>query len=123
MILALLMCAGYCLEPMDEEEALDEKRIAEGRSAIEELSGSWLLEAPVSQDREQTPKLIFEYAKPSVVRGIRLEYRSESPDDSAVQPLKISFRVSSKKEGDEVFAEVSQVELNQAVSCYVMNVD
>lgn len=107
---------------MDEEETLDEKRTAEGRSTIDEPSGSWLVEAPVSQDRDQTPKLIFEYAKPSVVRGIRLAYTSDIPDNRTVEPLKISFIVSSKKPGDEVFTEVSQVEVNQPVSRYVLNV-
>ena len=107
---------------MDEEEALDEKRIAEGRSTINEPSGSWLLEAPISLDRDQTPKLIFEYAKPSVVRGIRLEYRSDTPDNLTVEPLKISFIVSSKKPGDEVFTKVLQEEVNQPVSRYVLNV-
>lgn len=107
---------------MDEEESLDEKRIAEGKSSIDEPSGSWLLETPVSQDRDQTPKLIFKYAKPSVVRGIRLEYRSDVPDKLTVEPLKISFIVSSKKPGDEVFTQVSQAEVKQPVSGYVVSI-
>lgn len=102
---------------MDEDEAIDEKKTAEGKSSIDADTGVWTVPAPITDDRDQTPKLVSEYAKPSVVKGIRLKYLPVTVEGVVAEPLEISFIVSSKRSGEDVFSEVVDAQKKQPVGC------
>lgn len=101
---------------MDEEEGLEASRTTEGNSSIDGVTGLWTVKTPVSDNRNSTPKLLFDYTKPSVVKGIRLKYVTDIVKGSTSVPVEVTFIVSSKGPGDEEFTEVVDPKTEQAVS-------
>lgn len=107
---------GYCLEPMDEEEGLEASRTADGNSSFDVLTGLWTVATPVTDNRKTTPKLLSEYTRPSVVKGIRLKYVTDIVEGLPKEPLEVSFILSSRGPGDEKFTEVADPKTKEAVS-------
>ncbi len=101
---------------MDEEEGLEASRTTEGNSSLDGVTGLWTVSTPVTDDRKKTPKLLSEYTKPSVVKGIRLKYVTDIVKGLTFGPVEVRFILSSKGPGDEEFTEVADPKTKQPVS-------
>ncbi len=105
--------------PMDDEEGLEASRTTEGISSLDSMTGFWTLATPVKDNRNKTPKLLSEYSKPSVVKGIRLKYVTDIVKGLTFGPLEVRFIFSSKGPGDEEFTEVADPKTKQPVSILI----
>ncbi|XP_033639593.1 uncharacterized protein LOC117300041 isoform X3 [Asterias rubens] len=114
---------GYCLEPMDEEEGLEASRTADGNSSFDVLTGLWTVATPVTDNRKTTPKLLSEYTRPSVVKGISLKYVTDIAEGLPKEPLEVSFILSSRGPGDEKFTEVADPKTKEAVKNVTLQLD
>ncbi len=101
---------------MDEEEGLEASRTTEGNSSLDGVTGLWTVSTPVTDNRKKTPKLVSEYTKPSVVKGIRLKYVTDIVEGLTLGPLEVRFILSSKGPGDENFTEVADPKTTEVVS-------
>ena len=118
--LCTLYLTGYCLEPMDEEEGLEASRTTEGNSSLDSVTGLWVVSTPVTDNRKKTPKLLSEYTKPSVVKGIRLKYVTDIVKGLPLGPLEVRFILSSRGPGDKDFTEVADPKTKEVVSSFEM---
>ena len=107
---------GYCLEPMDEEAGLEVEQAAVGKSSFDETSRTWKVPAPITEDREKTPKLVTEFSKVSVVRGIRLTNVADALGVVPTETVVMSLAVSYRSPGEDEFLEVPEEKTGQAVS-------
>ena len=93
------------------------EQVTEGKSSMDETTGTWKVAAPISEDRDETPKLVSVFSSRSVVKGIRLTSVADSLGVVPSEPAVVSLVVSSKGPGEEEFTEVEMEETGRAVSC------
>ena len=105
---------------MDEEEGLEASRSTEGNSSLDGLTGLWTVSTPVTDNRKKAPKLLSEYTKPSVVKGIRLKLVTDIVEGLTLGPVEVRFIFSSKGPGDEKFTEVADPKTKEVVSPFKM---
>ena len=92
------------------------EQVTEGKSSLDETTGTWKVPGPISEQRDETPKLVSVFSRRSVVKGIRLTSVADSLGVVPSEPAAVSLVVSSKGFGEEEFTEVEMEETGQAVS-------
>ena len=102
-----------------DEEGLETSRTTEGNSSLDGITGLWIVSTPVTGNRENTPKLLSDYTKPSVVKGIRLKYVTDIVKGLAMEPVEASLIVSSKGPGNKEFTEVADPKTKQPVGILI----